>query len=87
VAIDGKYGRVTFEKDNTIGENEPVVVFRAQDKLLPEVLNAYQRLAIKAGSPERHLQAIEAAKSDVEHWQALNDTQVPQSATWTPEGR
>ena len=85
MAIDRKYGRVTFEGENTIGENEPVFVFRAQDKLLPEVLNAYQRLAIQAGSPERHLKAIEAARSDIEHWQALNDTQVPQSASWKEE--
>lgn len=85
MAIDRKYGRVTFEEQNTIGEDEPVFVFRAQDKLLPEVLNAYQRLALSAGSPERHLKAIETAKDDIEHWQALNDTQVPQSASWTPE--
>lgn len=81
MAIDGKYGKVTLEK-GTVGEDEPVVVFRAQDALLPEVLNAYQRLAIKAGSPRRHVAAIEDDKERVEAWQKDNPTQVPQSAGW-----
>lgn len=36
MAVDRKYGRVTLER-GTIGEDEPVVVFRAQDKMLPEL--------------------------------------------------
>lgn len=78
MAIDTKYGTVTFEK-GSIGEDEPVFVFRGQDALLPEVLNSYMRAAITAGSPQRHLEAIEVAKDQIEQWQKLNDTQVPQS--------
>lgn len=78
MAIDTKYGTVTFEK-GSIGEDEPVVVFRAKDVLLPLVLNEYMRAAIKAGSPAQHLEAIEKDKDAVEQWQKLNDTQVPQS--------
>lgn len=37
MAIDLKYGRVTLENAD-IGEDEPVVVFRARDALLPKVL-------------------------------------------------
>lgn len=84
MAIDNKYGRVTLEK-GTIGEDEPVVVFRAQDKLLPELLNAYQRLAIHAGSPPRHLEAIDDALDAVETWQQHNHTQVPQSSGYGEE--
>lgn len=84
MAIDGKYGRVTLEK-GTVGEDEPVIVFRAQDKLLPEVLNAYMRLAIHAGCPERHLEAIEDAKNAIEDWQKDNPTQVPQSKGYGKE--
>jgi hypothetical protein len=79
MARDLKYGRVTLEH-GTIGDDEPVVVFRAQDKLLPAVLSYYQAIALREGSPEKHLKGIEAARADVEEWQGWNRTQVPQSA-------
>lgn len=41
MAVDGKYGRVTLEHGD-IGEDEQVVVFRAQDSLLPKVLAWWQ---------------------------------------------
>jgi hypothetical protein len=34
VAVDRKYGRVTTER-GTIGEDEPVIVFRAQSSSWP----------------------------------------------------
>jgi hypothetical protein len=80
MAIDTKYGRVTLEH-GTIGDDEPVVVFRAQDVLLPDVLALYRQRCVEAGSPERHLGAIDDALRNVEQWQAENRTQVPQSVT------
>ena len=78
MAIDGKYGRVTLEK-GTIGEDEPVVVFRAQDELLPQILGLYRDLCNAAGSPDRHLTAIDAASERVAAWQAENPTKTPSS--------
>jgi hypothetical protein len=57
MAIDTKYGRVTTER-GTIGEDEPVVVFRAQDELLPKVLAYYHQLCLEEGSPRHHLDGI-----------------------------
>lgn len=79
MAIDTKYGRVQLEH-GTIGEDEPVVVFRAQDELLLKVLSAYHHLAKEAGSPAKHLAGIDTAAQAVRHWQRDHFTQVPQSA-------
>jgi hypothetical protein len=78
VAIDRKYGRVTLER-GTIGEDEPVVVFRAQDRLLPGVLALYRQLCEGEGSPPRHLELIDGTIDAVLAWQAANPTKIPSS--------
>ena len=82
MAIDRKYGRVTFE-NGAIEEDEPVVVFRAQDALLPKVLMYYQLFCTKVGSPKRHLDIIYDSMKNVEVWQELNPRKVkyPDSET------
>lgn len=78
MAIDGKYGRVTIEH-GSIGEDEPVVVFRAQDILLADLLGEYYELCAEARSPQRHLDLIVATRDKIEAWQAEHHTQVPRS--------
>lgn len=78
MAIDTKYGTVTLERGN-VGEHEPVVVFRAQDALLPEILAEYRSRCAEAGSPAAHLEGIDAAAHAVIEWQRDHYTQVPQS--------
>jgi hypothetical protein len=78
MAIDNKYGRVTLEH-STIGDDEPVVVFRAQDAMLPRLLDIYRFLCEIAGSPSKHLQLIRKTTLDVKGWQAQNKTKVPTS--------
>jgi hypothetical protein len=78
MAIDLKYGRVTLER-GTIGEDEVVVVFRAQDALLPKVLAYYHLFCLRAGSPRRHLDMILDARETVEEWQDSNKTKTPSS--------
>lgn len=78
MAIDAKYGRVTLEHGN-IGEDEPVVVFRATDQLLPKVLMYYHLFCMKAGSPKRHLDIIWDSLLKVTEWQESHPTKVPDS--------
>lgn len=78
MAKDLKYGNVTLEH-GTIGEDEPVVVFRAKDVLLPALLAHYARLCAQAGSPPRHLELIAETTGRVNQWQNNNDTKVPDS--------
>lgn len=78
MGIDGKYGRVTTER-GTIGDDEPVVVFRAQDRLLPDLLKVYKIMCKLAGSPEHHLDLIHQSAETVRAWQADNFTKTPES--------
>lgn len=87
MAIDGKYGRVTLEHGGHIPDDEPVVVFRAKDKLLPQVLAHYHMLCMHAGSPMRHLRIISETFNRIKGWQSEHDTKVPDSETskaWMP---
>jgi hypothetical protein len=89
MAIDNKYGRVTLEH-GTIGEDEPVVVFRATDKLLPKLLAYYHLFCLKAGSPTRHLNLILDSRQKVMEWQRENPTRVPNSEAsqeWMIDGQ
>lgn len=78
MAIDAKYGKVTLEH-GTVGDDEPVVVFRAKDVLLPKVLAYYVLFCLKAGSPRRHIDIILASRDKVVDWQKRNATRVPNS--------
>lgn len=78
MAIDPKYGKVTLEH-GTIGEDEPVIVFRATDEILPRLLVHYHSLCDRAGSPPRHLGMILNARQTVMAWQAENPTRIPTS--------
>lgn len=78
MAVDSKYGRVTTEH-GTIGDDEPVVVFRAQDRLLPKLLKVYRIFCELAGSPPHHLAAIDNAVAEVKGWQSIHRTKTPSS--------
>jgi len=80
MAIDTKYGRVTLEHGD-IGDDEPVVVFRAQDRTLPALLIEYRERCLEAGSPVEHLDALEATRDRVEAWQADHPTKTPGERT------
>lgn len=87
MAIDNKYGRVTVENGD-IGEDEPVVVFRAQDALLPKVLMYYHLFCLKFHSPRKHLDLIVDSLRKVEKWQLENPdkVQVPRSRARRKQG-
>jgi hypothetical protein len=71
MAIDTKYGRVTLE-NSTIGEDEPVIVFRAQDLNLPATLGYYMGLCQSQGRPQKLLDDIASAMSAIAAWQGDN---------------
>jgi len=78
MALDNKYGKVTLEHGD-IGEDEPVVVFRASDTLLPRVLAYYHLFCMKLDSPKRHLDLIFDSREKVLKWQEENGSRVPTS--------
>ena len=48
MAVSGKYGKISIPG---IGEDEPVFILRAQDKLAEYAITMYQALASSHGSP------------------------------------
>ena len=47
MAVSGKYGKLTIPR---IGEDEPVFILRAQDKLAEPTIEMYRLLATSHGS-------------------------------------
>jgi hypothetical protein len=78
MGIDRKYGTVTLEH-GSVGDDEPVFVFRAQDGLTTLALRHYQSLCRESGSPYHHLEGIGDAIAEFLRWQATHDTRVPTS--------
>lgn len=74
MGIDLKYGKVTLES-SSIEEDEPVVVFRAKDKILPKLL-AYYHLFCTEKSPRGHLNLIMDARANIVRWQSQNWNKV-----------
>ena len=70
-----KYGKVTTEHGD-IPDDEPVIVFRAQDALSTEILHGYLALCAEKGSPPRHLSLVAAALSRFLAWQGEHAQQV-----------
>lgn len=75
MAFDTKYGKVTTEF-GTIGEDEPVIVFRARDANVLDMLANYWGLCKAAGSPQHHLDLIDKTMKTIEAWQEENHDQV-----------
>lgn len=86
MGIDNKYGRVTCER-GSIGEDEPVVVFRARDAVLLEVLAWYWGRCAAWGSPKKHLDLITDSFIQIREWQSQHpiDVRVPRSDDYEPK--
>lgn len=78
MAVDRKYGRVTLER-GTVGEDEPVVVFRGQDELLLPLLAMYEILCDVAGASQQHMIGVAETKQQIFDWQLANRTKIPTS--------
>ena len=77
--IDGKYktdGAVTKNDGTPIPDDEPLILFRGQDKLLPGLLKHYNQLCAQAGSPQTQIQAIEERIKAIEKWQTEHPERV-----------
>lgn len=75
MGYDHKYGKITTEFGN-IGEDEPVVMFRARDALLPRVLMYYHLFCMKSDCPRFHLTAILDTFYNITQWQFNNKEKI-----------
>jgi hypothetical protein len=73
--IDGKYktsGDITKLDGTSLPEDEPLILFRGQDKLLPRLLEHYNQLCRDAGSPKAQLDLLQQRIDEIKKWQADN---------------
>lgn len=77
--IDGKYktdGDI-FKLDGTlIPADEPLILFRGKDKLLPQLLEKYNELCEEGGSPQEQINQIKQQINVIKAWQANNIAKV-----------
>lgn len=74
MGYDRKYGKVTTEH-GSIPEDEPVIVFRARDRLSPDVIAYYGSLCVKA-SPDFHQDLVKGTLQAFLDWQRDHPDQV-----------
>ena len=77
--IDGKYktdGNVTKLDGTPITDDEPLVLFRAKDKLLPQLLEDYKKLCQDAGCQAQQVETLGPLIQQVKDWQATHQDKV-----------
>lgn len=88
MGFDFKYGKVITEHGD-IPDDEIVVVFRARDCHLPDVMKHYAELCEPA-SPERHVAMSRSTRDGIIAWQEDHPDRVRvpdsvRSLEWLPE--
>ncbi len=76
---DGKYkinGSLTKLDGTPLPEDEPIMIFRAKDKFLPDLLRKYQEMGKAAGSPEAWASGVQERIDQIETWQKENPDKV-----------
>lgn len=77
--IDGKYktdGTITKIDGTPLPDDEPLILFRGQDKLLPKLLEYYNALCTSAGSPATQIEAINQRITVIKSWQDAHPERV-----------
>ena len=67
MAVDTKYGRVTVERGK-LPEEEPVFLFRGQDRLAPQVVRYYADLVEQETGNHAFAEAVRAEAQRLEAW-------------------
>ena len=85
MAIEGKYGKVDVPG---IPDDEPIFILRAQDSLADKAMWSYMFLCTAAGSPDHHIQGIDAAIQTFYSWRDRGGQfKMPTSDSLEPKGR
>lgn len=77
--IDGKYktsGDLTKLDGTPLPEDEPLILFRAHDKLLVDLLTYYAKLCKDAGSPDQQLTLLQKRIDEIKAWQSAHQDQL-----------
>jgi len=85
MAFDGKYGRITTEYGD-IPDDEPVLIFRAQDVTTPRVAEYAARVAGEVGATQGHKRGLRDAAAYIRHWQRVHRDRVKVPDTAEEQG-
>lgn len=72
-----KFDVATVEGFSPLADDEPTFTFRAQDRVMADVLDYYAERCIALGSSEEHIQYALSARLAVIEWQRHNGCRVP----------
>ena len=73
--IDEKYqttGKITKLDGTPIPDDEELILFRGQDKLVVPLLEYYRLLFISSGCPDTELKLLDKRIKDIKAWQKAN---------------
>lgn len=71
------YQPIQDPRENGIGEDEPVMLFRAKDAFAPLVLRAYADIIRQRADDPEMVQAVLRHAERMEEWQKVNGKQTP----------
>lgn len=77
--IDGKYktdSDITKLDGTPIPGDEPIILFRAQDKLTPQMLEVYKKLCLDAGCQPGQIESLDPMIEKFKKWQVANSDKV-----------
>jgi hypothetical protein len=73
--IDLKYktsGNITKLDGTPVPDDEPLMLFRGRDKLLPQLLERYEELCRNNGSPPGQLEKLHKQVNKITSWQSAH---------------
>jgi hypothetical protein len=74
---DAIYDAVVSGLNLKFPEHEPLFVLRGQDSTATATLSSYRWACVEAGSPQSHIDAIDAVIESFTNWQAKHEPKVP----------
>lgn len=79
--IDSKYkiddsGELVKMDGTPVPTDEPLILFRAKDKLTPQLLENYKKLCQDAGSPPQQISSLDQLIQQFKDWQTANPDKV-----------
>lgn len=70
------YNRIQ-DPEGLIPEEEPVMVFRAQDKCAPAALDAWCKAAKENGVDPHMIEVVHNWSREMRHWQSIHGSKIP----------
>ena len=79
--IDSKYkidanGNLVKMDGTPIPDDEPLILFRAKDKLTPQLIENYKKLCQEADCPPQQVSSLDQLIQQFKDWQAANPDKV-----------